>query len=233
MFASATLNGYGGIDLYAFELYEEARPNKVTFVKGTVFDKNTQQKLASSVEIIDVSTGDTVALTNSNEATGQFLASIPVGKTYAFNVYKEGYLFYSDQFVLKNSKTVTPYYLPVGLSPISVGEKISLRNIFYETNSYTLQNESKYEIMKLRDFMKNNPAVRIEISGHTDNVGNDVTNQTLSTNRAKSVYDQLIKMGITSSRLVYKGYGKTQPIDVNTTEQGRAKNRRTEIKIIQ
>lgn len=233
MFASATLNGFGGIDLYSFELYEEARPNKVTFVKGTVFDRNTQRKLSSSVEIIDVSSGDTVALTSSNEATGQFLASIPVGKTYAFNVYKEGYLFYSDQFVLKNSKTVTPYYLPVGLSPISVGEKIALRNIFYETNSYTLQNESKYEIIKLRDLMKSNPTVRIEISGHTDNVGNDAANQTLSTNRAKSVYDQLIKMGIASSRLVYKGYGKTQPIDVNTTEQGRAKNRRTEIKIIQ
>ncbi len=233
MFASATLNGFGGIDLYAFELYEEARPNKVTFVKGTVFDKNTQQKLSSSVEIIDVSTGDTVALTSSNELTGQFLASIPVGKTYAFNVYKEGYLFYSDQFLLKNSKSITPYNLPVPLSPISVGAKISLRNIFYETNSFTLQNESKYEILKLRDFMRSNPTVRIEISGHTDNVGNDVSNQTLSTNRAKSVYDQLIKMGIESSRLVYKGYGKTQPIDVNTTEQGRAKNRRTEIKIIQ
>jgi outer membrane protein OmpA-like peptidoglycan-associated protein len=233
MFASANLEGFGGIDLYAFELYEEARPNKVTFVKGTVYDKTNQQKLFSVVEIIDVATGDTVAQTTSNEITGQFLASIPVGKTYAFNVYREGYLFYSDQFVLKNSKNVSSYNLLVGLSPITIGAKISLKNIFFETNSFTLQNESKYELMKLKEFLKSNTSVRIEISGHTDNVGADVANQTLSTNRAKSVYNQLIKLGIESTRLVYKGYGKTQPVDVNTTEAGRANNRRTEIKIIQ
>lgn len=233
MFASANLAGFGGIDLYAFELYEEARPNKVTFVKGNVYDKTNQQKLFSNVEIIDVASGDTVAQTTSNELTGSFLASIPVGKTYAFNVYREGYLFYSDQFVLKNSKNVLPYYLPVALSPITVGAKISLKNIFFETNSFTLQNESKYELMKLKEFLKSNPNVRIEISGHTDNVGADAANQTLSTNRAKSVYNQLIKLGIEPTRLVFKGYGKTQPVDVNTTETGRANNRRTEIKIIQ
>ncbi len=233
MFASANLDGFGGIDLYAFELYEEARPNKVTFVKGNVFDKTNKQKLFSVVEIIDVATGDTVAQTTSNEITGQFLASIPVGKTYAFNVYREGYLFYSDQFVLKNSKNVSSYNLPVGLSPITIGAKISLKNIFFETNSFTLQNESKYELMKLKEFLKSNTNVRIEISGHTDNVGADASNQTLSTNRAKSVYNQLIKLGIEPTRLVFKGYGKTQPVDVNTTETGRANNRRTEIKIIE
>lgn len=233
MFASANLEGFGGIDLYAFELYEEARPNKVTFVKGNVFDKTNQQKLFSNVEIIDVATGDTVAQTTSNELSGLFLASIPVGKTYAFNVYREGYLFYSDQFVLKNTKNVLPYYLPVPLSPITIGAKISLKNIFFETNSFTLQNESKYELMKLKEFLKSNAAVRIEISGHTDNVGADAANQTLSTNRAKSVYNQLIKLGIEPNRLVFKGYGKSQPVDVNTTEAGRANNRRTEIKIIQ
>lgn len=232
-FASANLDGFGGIDLYSFELYEEARPNKVTFVKGNVFDKNTKQKLYSTVEIIDISTGDTVSQTTSNEVTGQFLASLPVGKTYAFNVYREGYLFYSDQFVLKNPKNTNGYNLPVALAPITVGAKISLKNIFFETNSYKLQNESKYELMKLNEFLKSNPSVRIEISGHTDNVGADAANQTLSSNRAKSVYDQLIKLGIESNRLVFKGYGKTQPVDVNTTEAGRANNRRTEIKIIQ
>lgn len=232
-FASANLEGFGGIDLYSFELYEEARPNKVTFVKGNVFDKNTKQKLYSTVEIIDISTGDTVSQTTSNEVTGQFLASLPVGKTYAFNVYREGYLFYSDQFLLKNPKKTNGYNLPVALAPITLGAKISLKNIFFETNSFKLQNESKYELMKLNEFLKSNPSVRIEISGHTDNVGADAANQTLSSNRAKSVYDQLIKLGIESNRLVFKGYGKTQPVDVNTTETGRANNRRTEIKIIQ
>lgn len=233
MFASSNLNGIGGLDLYAFELYEGARPNKVTFVKGNVFDKNTLQKLYSAVEIIDVSNGDTVAQTNSNEVTGQFLASLPVGKTYAFNVYRDGYLFYSDQFVLQNKKNVEAYNLAVPLSPISIGAKISLRNIFFESNSFKLQNESKYELTKVVEFLKSNANVRIEISGHTDNTGTDLANQTLSTNRAKAVYDALIKMGAESSRLVYKGYGKSQPLESNNTEAGKSKNRRTELKIIQ
>ncbi|MCF8284469.1 MAG: OmpA family protein [Sphingobacteriales bacterium] len=232
-FASSSLQGFGGLDLYSFELYEKARPNMVTYVKGNVFDKNTAQKLFSTVEIIDINTGDTVAQTTSNEATGQFLASLPVGKTYAFNVYREGYLFYSDQFILENKKFVEAFKLPVPLSPITVGAKISLRNIFFETNSFKLKNESKYELVKLNEFLKGNPSVRIEISGHTDNVGADLANQTLSTNRAKAVYDYMIKQGIDPKRLVFKGYGKTQPMDVNSTEAGRARNRRTEVKIIE
>ncbi len=232
-FASNSLKGFGGLDLYSFELYEEARPNLVTYVKGNVYDKTTLQKLGATVEIIDIATGDTVAQTNSNGATGLFLASLPAGKTYAFNVYREGYLFYSDQFVLQNKKTIEAYKLQIPLSPIMVGEKVSLRNVFYETNSFKLKNESKYELVKLNEFLKGNPNVRIEISGHTDNVGADATNQTLSTNRAKAVYDYMIKLGVDPSRLVYKGYGKTQPLESNTTEAGKAKNRRTDVKIIQ
>lgn len=232
-FASANLKGFGGLDLYAFELYEEARPNIVTYVKGNVFDKNTLQKLGADVEIIDVATGDTVSQTKSNGVSGIFLASLPAGKTYAFNVYREGYLFYSDQFVLQNKKTIESYKLPVPLSPIQVGEKVSLRNVFYETNSFKLKNESKYELVKLNEFLKGNPTVRIEISGHTDNVGADAANQTLSTNRAKAVYDYMIKLGVEPSRLVYKGYGKSLPLESNATEAGKAKNRRTDVKIIQ
>lgn len=231
-FASSTLKGQGGLDLFTFELHEAARPLPVTYVKGLVFDKLTKNKLGSTIEIIDISNGDTVAQTNSNEASGQFLASLPSGKTYAFNVYSDGYLFYSDQFELKNKRTVEPFKLMVPLEPIKVGAKIALRNIFYESGSYKLKNESLYEITKLVQFLKENADVRIEISGHTDNTGVDQANLTLSTNRAKSVYDWLIKQGIAADRLVYKGYGKSQPLEPNTTEAGKAKNRRTEIKII-
>lgn len=231
-FASSTLKGQGGLDLFTFELHEAARPLPVTYVKGLVFDKLSKNKLGSTIEIIDISNGDTVAQTNSNEASGQFLASLPSGKTYAFNVYSDGYLFYSDQFELKNKRTVEPFKLMVPLEPIKVGAKIALRNIFYESGSFKLKNESMYEITKLVQFLKENADVRIEISGHTDNTGVDQANLTLSTNRAKSVYDWLVKQGISADRLVYKGYGKSQPLEPNTTEAGKAKNRRTEIKII-
>ncbi len=231
-FASNSLEGYGGLDLYSFELYKEARPAIVTFVKGVVFDKSTLQTLEAEIQIIDVGNGDTIVQSNSNRSSGQFLASLPAGKTYALHVNKETYLFYSDNFSLENKASPEPFHLRVPLQKIEVGGKIALKNIFYESNSYKLKNESKYELDKLIHFLKTNTQVQVEIGGHTDHVGEVQTNLTLSANRAKAVYDYLIRMGIESARLTYRGYGEAFPIDVNTTEQGRANNRRTEIKII-
>jgi outer membrane protein OmpA-like peptidoglycan-associated protein len=129
-------------------------------------------------------------------------------------------------------KAKNPFNISVSLSPIEVGNKVILKNIFFDTNKFDLESESKSELMKLIEFLTANPTVHIEISGHTDNVGPDQINQTLSENRAKSVYQYLITNGIVASRLVYKGYGKTQPIASNDTDEDRAKNRRTEFKII-
>ena len=117
------------------------------------------------------------------------------------------------------------------MKQLSVGETVVLKNVFFETNKYDLKDESRVELMKLHSFMQNNPAVSIEISGHTDNVGNDNDNQILSENRAQAIYNFLIENGIEADRLSYKGYGETQPIDTNDTEEGRANNRRSEFKI--
>jgi outer membrane protein OmpA-like peptidoglycan-associated protein len=118
------------------------------------------------------------------------------------------------------------------LEPIEVGNKVILNNIFFDTNKFDLQAESIAELQQLVSFLTVNPTVHIEISGHTDNVGNDQLNQTLSENRAKSVYQYLVSSKIAAGRLVFKGYGKTQPIAPNTTDEDRKKNRRTEFKII-
>jgi outer membrane protein OmpA-like peptidoglycan-associated protein len=118
------------------------------------------------------------------------------------------------------------------LQPIEIGNKVVLNNIFFDTNKFDLKPESIAELQKLVEFLTVNPTVHIEISGHTDNVGNDQLNQTLSENRAKAVYEYLIASQVTPARLVFKGYGKTQPIAPNTSEEGRKKNRRTEFMII-
>ena len=115
---------------------------------------------------------------------------------------------------------------------IENGNKVVLKNIFFDTNKYDIKPESKIELQKLILFLVENPKVVIEISGHTDNVGNDALNQTLSQNRAKEVYNYLLSQGVPPDRLTYKGYGKTQPIANNATEDGRRQNRRTEFKII-
>ncbi|QJD98169.1 OmpA family protein [Mucilaginibacter robiniae] len=231
-FASNTLSGYGGFDIYTFELPEAARPHLVTYVKGTVAIGLNKQPIDAAVEIVDLEKNQTVYQNYTSAAHGEFLATLPVGKNYGLTITKNGYLFYSENFSLKDHQSGKPYQIDIALDPIEIGKKAILKNIFFDTNKYTLKPESESALEKLMDFMKLNPAVRIEIAGYTDNVGNDQVNLILSGNRAKAVYQYLITHGVAADRLVYKGYGKLQPIAPNTTEENRSQNRRTEFKII-
>ena len=110
--------------------------------------------------------------------------------------------------------------------------KVELRNIFFETAKFSLLDDSKSELEKLIAFLNLNKSMTIEISGHTDNVGDKKANIALSLNRAKSVYDYLVSNGIGADRLKYKGYGDAQPIASNDTPEGRQLNRRTEFKVL-
>jgi len=231
-FASNALNGYGGYDIYTFELPEADRPHIVTYVKGTVKDIVTKAPLEAAVEIIDLEKNIPVYQDYSSATLGDFLATLTAGKNYGLNISKSGYLFYSENFSLVGHEAKNPFDIAVLLEPIAVGSKTILKNIFFDTNRFDLKPESMAELKKLIDFLNFNPTVKIEISGHTDNVGNDLINQTLSENRAKSVYEYLSNHGIKPDRLVYKGYGKTQPIAPNTTDDNKALNRRTEFKVI-
>ncbi|WP_183565134.1 OmpA family protein [Mucilaginibacter sp. SP1R1] len=226
------LNGYGGYDIYTFELPVNVRPHMVTYVKGSVSDAKSKQPLEAAIEIIDLQNNQPVYQDYSDDDNGNFLATITSGKNYGINISKSGYLFYSENFSLVGHQAKNPFNITVTLSPIEVGNKVILKNIFFDTNKFELESESKAELLKLIEFLTTNPTLRIEISGHTDNIGPDQINQTLSENRAKSVYQYLINNGIVAARLVYKGYGKTQPIAPNDSEENRAKNRRTEFKII-
>ena len=158
-----------------------------------------------------------------------------MNRNYALSVSKKGYLFYSENFTLKDVKDASePFKIDIPLSSIKVGQKIVLKNIFFETNSFVLKTESKVELNKLVAFMKENSSIKIEISGHTDNVGKKDLNIKLSEKRAKAVYDYLLQSNaISEFRLKFKGYADNQPIESNATPEGKAKNRRTEIKIIE
>ena len=231
-FASNNLNGYGGYDIYTFELPQSDRAKRVTYVKGTVKDAITKEPLESAVEIIELQKNATVYQDYSSADQGDFLATLVTGKNYGLNISKAGYLFYSANFSLIGHEDKNPFEIEVLLQPIEIGNKVILNNIFFDTNKFDLKPESQGELQKLIDFLTVNPTIHIEVSGHTDNVGNDQSNQTLSENRAKAVYDFLIANGIKTDRLVYKGYGETQPVAGNDTDEGRSKNRRTEFKII-
>ncbi|MFH2094390.1 MAG: OmpA family protein, partial [Bacteroidota bacterium] len=154
-------------------------------------------------------------------------------RNYAFNVSKEGYLFFSENFSLVGLDDPSePFIMDIPLQPLSNGISIELKNIFYETDKYDLKPESRAELNKVIEFLNSNPDVKIEIGGHTDNVGTKEYNQVLSENRAKTVSNYLTNHGIAKNRVQHKGYNFSQPKYPNDTEGGRAKNRRTELKII-
>ncbi len=221
-----------GEDIYEFELYPEARPVPVSYVKGTVYDAITKVKLSAAFELIDLISAE-IIMKSTSYATGEFILCLPSDKDYALNVSKKGYLFYSGNFSLEGvRKYIDPFEIDIPLNPIMVGKKIILRNIFFETDSYELLNESKVELNKLVDFMKKNPTVIAEISGHTDNIGTNEDNQILSENRAEAVANYLMNHNIDSKRLSTKGYGESKPIATNENEEGRAQNRRTEFTVI-
>lgn len=232
-FASDRAGGYGGLDLYQFELPASMRPESVTYLKGSVFDKATKTALSAKFELIDLETGKTVVESFSDEATGDYLVCLPPNKDYALNVSHDGYLFYSENFTLKKSTNLEPFKKNVLLDKIEVGKSVVLKNVFFETARFDLKPASKVELDKLIKFLTENKTVQIELGGHTDNVGNSASNQKLSESRAQAVYDYLSRNSVPMERLSVKGYGDTLPVSDNNTEKGRAENRRTEFKITQ
>ncbi len=231
-FASNREGGYGDLDLYAFDLPETFAPIPVTYVRGLAYDAETKKPIEAGFELIDLASGKTVAEVFSNASTGFYLVALPTGKEYAINAHKNGYLFYSENFILTQPDKVRPFEKDVPLQPLKAGAAIVLKNIFFETAKFNLEAKSVTELNKLYAFLLANQSVRIEIGGHTDNVGNKQANKTLSENRAKAVFDFLVSKGIAKERIQYKGYGDEKPIYSNDTPEGRAQNRRTEFSIL-
>ena len=229
-YASDGGDSKGGLDLYSFQLREDIRPLKTLWVKGKVFDKKTNAGLPSSVELTDLKSGNLISKIQTDE-DGNYLVTLPVGKDYAFNVNRRGYLFYSDNFSLAKNNPDSEFIVNIQLQPIEKGAAIVLKNIFFETGKFDLKNESKSELNKLITLLNDNPNLKIQIDGHTDNVGQEKDNALLSTNRSKAVVGYLLTKSINPQRLTYKGFGSTKPIAGNTTETGRALNRRTELSI--
>jgi len=221
-------------DLYAFDLYESAKPSPVTYVKAIVRDAVSKKPLGATAEISDFQSGQQITSVTTGNG-GEFLVVLPAGKNYALNVSKQKYLFYSDHFELKEpSSAEKPFLLEIDLQPVpengeaATGKAIVLKNVFFEFGSAALLPESVAELDRLYKLLTDNPGLRIQINGHTDYVGAEDDNQTLSEQRANAVYSYLIEKGIEKSRLRFKGFGETQPVDTNETDEGRQRNRRTE-----
>ena len=224
----------GKYDIYSFELYKEARPDEVAFVLGKVEDQANVEKKDFKVEIKDAVTKK-VTFAMVDTVTGGYAAVVNTKEKHDLivTVKKDNYAF-SSQLIMKDSiVNAKPRSVNIAVDTIKVDETYPLNNIYYKTNSADLDPRSLIVIEEFIDFLKNNPNIKIAMNGHTDNVGNDAANLALSTDRAFTVRDILLAKGIAENRLIsFKGFGASKPIADNSTEAGRAKNRRTEFVIL-
>ncbi|MCG8582792.1 MAG: OmpA family protein [Bacteroidales bacterium] len=232
-FSSDGLHERDDKDIYQFTIPQQIRPTPVTYIKGKVFDNETSEVLSADIRINKLTNGELAVNAFTAPHSGEFLFCLPAGDTYALNIQKEGYLFYSDNFDVKSKASIEkPQVLNVYLSKIKEGASFILRNVFFASDSYELKPESHVELDYVVRLLQLNTSVIIEIGGHTDNEGSASYNQILSEKRAKAVCDYLISKGIPEDQLMYNGYGFSQPVADNKTDDGRAKNRRTELKIV-
>lgn len=229
-YSSNKEGGYGRQDIYTILMPIEQKAPELTLVKGVVKDATSGKPVEATITVTDNVSKEVIAKYKSNSETGQYLMSLPAGENYAITIEKPGVLFYSENIDLKNGYKEVKQ--DITLVPATAGSKIVLRNIFFDTGKYTIRSESYVELNKLVTLLKTNPNLRVEISGHTDNVGDENLNIQLSESRAKEVVQYLVSQGIAAQRLQSKGYGSSQPIAPNTTEEGKQKNRRTEFKVL-
>ncbi|QEC66978.1 OmpA family protein [Panacibacter ginsenosidivorans] len=230
-YASDRSDTRGGLDLYKFNMRNDIRPIKTLYVQGTVYNAETKQTIPCAVELTDNATQKLITKVQTDE-TGFYFITLPVGTDYTFTVNRKGFLFYSDLYNLGNKDADSIYVKDIPLQPIAVNAVGVLKNIQFETNAATLEPVSLIELDKLLQLLTDNVTIKVQINGHTDNTGTDARNNQLSLDRAKAVADYLASKGIDPKRLTWKGFGASKPVAENTTEQGKALNRRTEFVII-
>jgi len=229
-YASDREDSRGGLDIYSFTLPTHARPYKTIYIKGNITDLLTKKGLPANLELTDNASGTIINKVQTDEL-GHYFITLPEGKDYTFTVNRKGYLFYSSAYALSTAAPDSTYIKNIALEPIKLASNFVFTQVLFDNNSYALLPASLPELNKLVQILEENPGMHIQISGHTDNIGKAADNLTLSTNRAKAIVQYVSGRGVATDRLTYKGFGSTEPIATNATQEGRALNRRTSFTI--
>jgi outer membrane protein OmpA-like peptidoglycan-associated protein len=256
-FASNRSDGFGGLDIYEGRILPPPRPEPVIpapepvknepepvpvivqpaevifFIKGRITDSETAVPVSARIDVLDISTNQVVASATSSGSDGSYSVKVPEKRSYLLELRSQGFL--SDLRLVQVPAAYEGEMITFNatLARVKVGKKVVLNNILFESGKDVLTQSSYSELNRLLAFMQDNPAVKVEISGHTDITGGAALNLRLSNDRARAVVNYLVGKGISSSRITYRGYGSSQPVATNSTPAGRAKNRRVELKILE
>ncbi len=234
-FAKINQNNTG---IYYIDLPPKVRPQAIAIISGVIKDKNTGEPIEANIVWENLETGKKLGELKSDPISGKYTITLPVGKNYGFYISKNNYYPISDNVDLRTYTKNVNFTLQRDFKLLKIkellqgDEAIELNNVFFDFNKATLRKESFPELNRLANFLKKNPNIKIEISGHTDNIGSDEYNQKLSEQRAKAVKNYLVSKGCDPQQMIVVGYGSSKPIASNKTEQGRQKNRRVEFRII-
>lgn len=211
--------------IYSAKIPEALRVNrKSNLVKGTVVDAKTKNPLKAKIELHDLTANKLISTFTSDSISGSYLFVLPSQSEYAVHANSVGHLFASLNFNVadETSEQIVNLELP----PIAKNAEVTLKNIFFEFDKYKLSEKSAAELQEVMNFLRVNPTIKVEIGGHTDNVGSEKYNQQLSERRAQEVFNYLVQSGISKTQLSFKGYGSSKPVRDNDSEENRRLNRR-------
>lgn len=230
-FGSTRFNDNEEWNIYTFELYEKARPEKVLFITGEVENEDSTSLNDVQLQLRNLATQETKDI-EVDSLTGKYAIAELFDKDFLLTLKKENFAYNSRLLLSEDTLLNSPAKVDLDLVPVEVGQKYEIQDIYFDYDKYELKKESKIVLYTHVEFLNDHPDIKLEIRGHTDNIGGQEYNQTLSENRAKAVYDFFVENNISPNRLSYKGFGQIDPVDTNETAEGRANNRRTEFVIV-
>ncbi len=247
-FSSVRPNGLGEDDLYRVDFLPEPKQEETAAMgatgkpegmeggmitlKGKVMDLKELAGMEATIGILDLADGQLVVSIKSDPRTGEYLAVVPAGRQYAMHVQANGYLLHSENIMAGEAGELKEMNMNISLRSMETGTQEVMRNIFFERDQAALDPASLSELGQLLTLLRDNPTLRLEIGGHTDIDGSEEHNDELSTRRANSVVDHLVNNGIPADRLVANGYGAGQPLVPNDSDANKARNRRTELRVL-
>jgi OmpA-OmpF porin, OOP family len=215
-------------DIYRVNIEHESA---VALVHGIVMD-NMGKPLAAKIRYERLRDGLLLGTARSNPTTGTFQISLPSGENYALRAERDDYFPTSENIDLTNLTSFQTIERDLRLNKIETGAAITMKNVFFETDKATLLPASFPELDRVKELLTSHPEFKLQIAGHTDSIGSEAHNLMLAKERAEAVAAYLTSQGVGADRLSTTGYGSSKPIATNTTEEGRAQNRRVEFILV-
>lgn len=224
----------GDQDMFTLTLPAMLRPLPVVLIKGRVLNSKTRQPIPGvKIFFENLNTGKEVGVASSSPVSAEYQIVLPSGSNYGYLAQYKGYASVSANMDLQNLVEYTEIQQDLFLSPLEVGQIVLINNLFFDFDKWELKKESFLELDRMSKLLEEYPEIKVEISGHTDNIGSASYNDKLSYERANAVVTYLVKkLGAEKNRITLKYYGEQKPVADNSTQQGRNQNRRVEFKII-